>query len=53
MKSQSKHTWYKKESKKEHKRCEIKIDSQSLLLLMKIFDNDDQAATHYCCLPTA
>ena len=29
------------------------MGSQGFLLLMelKIFDNDDQAAKHYCCLP--
>ena len=59
MKSQPKHPWCKnccgQESKKGHAEKDVKskwrprppaVDG------IKSFDNDDQAAKRYCCLPT-
>ena len=58
MKSQSKHCWCKKVAAKNLKMAMLKkmwnqngwprppaVDG------IKIFDNDDQATTHYWCLP--
>ena len=57
MKSQPKHPWCKKscgqESKKGHAEKDVKSKwaaKASAVDEIKIFDNDDQAAKHYCCL---
>ena len=33
------------------KKCKIKMDSLAAVDGIKSFDNDDQGAKHYCCLP--
>ena len=59
MKSQPKHPWCKKncgqESKKGHAEKDVKSNGRprpAAVDGIKSFDNDDQAAKHYCCLPT-
>ena len=58
MKSQPKHLGVKKVAaenlkKAMLKRCEIKMGGQGPPAVdgIEIFDNDDQASNHYCCLP--
>ena len=55
MKSQPKHPWCKKDLKEAMLK---KMSNQNgwprppAVDGIKMFDNEDQAAKHYCCLPT-
>ena len=59
MNSQPKNPWYKnsgQESKKGHAEKDVKskcLAKASAVGGIKIFDNNDQATKHYCCLITA